>query len=168
MKNLLALDQASITTGYAVFKDGALSDYGKFTYDDSDIGERLVKIRKKVLDLIQKHDINEVAFEDIQLQRNVANNVQTFKVLSEVYGVIHELLQEIEIKYSIVPSSSWKSTLGIKGRARAEQKRNAQEWVMNYYGVKATQDTCDAICIGSHILKKPNANVVASDGFDWS
>ena len=168
MKNLLALDQASITTGYAVFKDGALSDYGKFTYDDAEIGERLVKIRKKVLSLIQEHDITEVAFEDIQLQGNVANNVQTFKVLSEVYGVIHELLQEIEIQYSIVPSSSWKSTLGIKGRARADQKRNAQAYVLETYNVKATQDTCDAICIGTHVLKKPGANTVLSDGFDWS
>ena len=44
MSNLLALDQASVTSGYAVFKDGVLVDYGKFTYDD-DIGDRLVKIK---------------------------------------------------------------------------------------------------------------------------
>ena len=105
MSNLLALDQASLTSGYAIFTDGKLSDYGKFTFDDDDIAERLVKIRKKILDLIATYNITEVAFEDIQMQNNV-NNVQTFKVLSEVYGVILETLHEYKLKYTVVSSNT--------------------------------------------------------------
>ena len=45
MSNLLALDQASKTTGWAVYKDGKLSEYGKFTFEDEDFGKRLHKIR---------------------------------------------------------------------------------------------------------------------------
>ena len=149
MSNLLAIDQASVTSGYAVFKDGNLVDYGKFTFNDDVIAERLVKIRAKVLELIAEHNIDEVAFEDIQMQGNVANNVQTFKVLSEVFGVISEVLQEKKMKYTVVMSGTWKSTLGIKGRTRPEQKRNAQEYVLQTYNVKAIQDVCDAICIGA-------------------
>ena len=168
MSNLLAIDQASITSGYAIFKDGKLVDYGKFTFNDDVIAERLVKIRAKVLELIAEHDIDEVAFEDIQMQGNVANNVQTFKVLSEVFGVISETLQEKKMKYTVVMSGTWKSTLGIKGRTRPEQKRNAQEYVLNKYGVKAIQDVCDAICIGAHVLKRPGVGTTVSDGFDWA
>ena len=91
MANLLALDQASITTGYAIFKDGKYSSHGKFSFDDHDIGMRLVKIRNKVLELIRENDITEIAFEDIQYQERVMNNVQTFKTLAEVYGVIQEV-----------------------------------------------------------------------------
>ena len=168
MSNLLAIDQASVTSGYAIFKDGKLVDYGKFTFNDDVIAERLVKIRAKVLELIAEHDIDEVAFEDIQMQGNVANNVQTFKVLSEVFGVISETLQEKKMKYTVVMSGTWKSTLGIKGRTRPEQKRNAQEYVLNKYGVKAIQDVCDAICIGTHCLKRPGVGTTVSDGFDWA
>jgi Holliday junction resolvasome RuvABC endonuclease subunit len=168
MSNLLAIDQASVTSGYAIFKDGKLVDYGKFTFNDDVIAERLVKIRTKVLELIAEHDIDEVAFEDIQMQGNVANNVQTFKVLSEVFGVISETLQEKKMKYTVVMSGTWKSTLGIKGRTRPEQKRNAQEYVLNKYGVKAIQDVCDAICIGAHVLKRPGVGTTVSDGFDWA
>ena len=160
MANLLALDQASQTTGYAIFKDGKLFTYGKFSFDD-DIAERLVKIRKKVLSLIEEYQIEEVAFEDIQMQNNVMNNVQTFKVLSEVFGVILETLKEINIQYTIVSSNTWKSTLKIKGKSRAEQKRAAQQYVVDTYEVKPTQDEADAICIGTHIIK-------TSSGFDWS
>ena len=168
MANLLAIDQASVTSGFAVFKDGELVDYGKFTFNDDVIAERLVKIRAKVLELIEQHDIDEVAFEDIQMQGNVANNVQTFKILSEVFGVISETLQEKKMKYTVVMSGTWKSTLGIKGRTRPEQKRNAQEYVLNTYNVKAIQDVCDAICIGAHVLKRPGVGTTVSDGFDWA
>lgn len=168
MSNLLAIDQASVTSGYAVFKEGELVDYGKFTFNDDVIAERLVKIRAKVLELIDTYDINEVAFEDIQMQGNVANNVQTFKVLSEVFGVISETLQERKMKYTVVMAGTWKSTLGIKGRTRPEQKKNAQEYVLKTYNVKAIQDVCDAICIGTHVLKRPGVGTTVSDGFDWS
>ena len=168
MSNLLALDQASVTSGYAVFKNGNLVDYGKFTFNDDVIAERLVKIRAKVIELIEKHNIDEVAFEDIQMQGNVTNNVQTFKVLSEVFGVVSEVLQERKMKYTVVMSGTWKSTLGIKGRTRPEQKRNAQEYVLQTYNVKAIQDVCDAICIGAHVLKRPGIGTTISDGFDWA
>jgi Holliday junction resolvasome RuvABC endonuclease subunit len=170
MSNLLALDQASITTGYAVFKDGVLVAYNKFTFED-EIGDRLVKIRKKVISLIEEYNIDEVAFEDIQMQSNVANNVQTFKVLSEVFGVIQELVTELGIRYTIVPSQTWKSTLSIKGRTRPEQKRNAQAYVLDKYEVKAVQDVCDAICIGTHVLHKGGTAATipsSNEGFDWS
>ena len=168
MSNLLALDQASITTGYAVFKDGVLVAYNKFTFDDDNIGERLVKIRNKLISLIQEYEINEVAFEDIQMQSNITNNVQTFKVLSEVFGIVQELVTELGIKYTVVPSTTWKSTLSIKGRTRPEQKRNAQAYVLNQYNVKAIQDVCDAICIGTHVILRPGAGTIVTDGFDWS
>lgn len=167
MANLLALDQASLTSGFAVFKDGKLYDYGKFTFSDDDIAKRLVKIRNKVIELIEQYEITEVAFEDIQMQNNV-NNVQTFKTLAEVYGVILELLQEKEMKYIIISSNTWKSTLGIKGRARAEQKRNAQQFVLDTYNVKAIQDTCDAICIGTHVLKNSVEMTQKEKGFSWT
>ena len=159
---VLALDQASRTSGWAVFENGKLVTFGKFTADHSDVGDRLHFIRKQVLGLIDTHNIDEVVFEDIQLQGNVANNVQTFKALAEVFGVLYELFVELKMPRTAVLSTVWKSTLGIKGKDRAAQKKAAQTWVENTYGVKPTQDECDAICIGAHYVN----NKV--EVFDWS
>lgn len=63
---LLALDQASICSGYAIFDNDKLVAYGKFTFEDTDIGIRLMKIRNKVKELIDQYHPDEVAFEDIQ------------------------------------------------------------------------------------------------------
>lgn len=157
---ILSLDQSSRVSGYAVFIDGTLYTYGKFTFDDYDMGERLVKIRNKVKELISQYSPDKVVFEDIQQQNNVANNVQTFKILAQVYGVVSELLTELHIPHTSVLAASWKSTLGIKGRTRVEQKRNAQQYVIDKFKEKPTQDECDAICIGEHYLHA-NTN-------DWS
>ena len=164
---LLALDQASKTSGYSIFQDGKLIDYGHFTVNDESLGARLNKIRRKVVELIMDNDIDYVAFEDIQLQQNVGNNVVTFKALAEVFGVIAELLEELEINSVCVSSNTWKSYCGIKGRTRPEQKRNAQAFVAQTYNVKATQDESDAICIG-HMVSKRGKPITNTDGFDWS
>lgn len=146
---ILALDQSSHTTGWSIFKDNKLIDFGHFTYDYSDTGLRLAGIRNTIKILIDKYQPNHVIFEDIQEQ----NNIQTFKVLAEVYGVISELLSELQISHSSVLASQWKSTLGIKGRAREEQKRNAQKYVIDTYNLTPTQDEADSICIGTHYIK---------------
>lgn len=157
---IIAFDQASRTTGYSVFEDGKLITHGKFTFEDTDFGVRLMKIRNKAISLIHEYVPNEVVIEDIQLQENV----ETFKKLAEVYGIFDELLCELDIPHQAVLSTSWKSTLNIKGRTRPDQKRNAAIWVENTYGIKPTQDECDAICIGAHFFK----NNLSNQGFDWS
>lgn len=165
MSKLLALDQSSRITGWAVFADGVLLEHGKFDAENagSDVGKRLTYIRNKVSELIRKHEIQHIALEEIQLQNTVGNNVVTYKKLAYVQAVIIELLNTLNLPYTIVASSSWKSTLDIKGRARAEQKRNAQAYVNTTYGIKATQDECDAICIGIHYTRNNS-----DKGFDWA
>lgn len=154
MSRLLALDQASKVMGWAIFEDGELKSYGKISLDDPNTDIRLVQLRQSIQTLVADYNIDEVIFEDIQQQNNVANNVQTFKVLAEVYGVVSELLQELQIPHSTVLAASWKSTLGIKGRTRAEQKKNAQLYVEQNYGIHVIQDIADAVCIGTHHIKK--------------
>lgn len=150
---LLALDQSTRITGWAVYENNKLIQYGKIIEDSDSLAERLVGVRNKIIKLLIDYNIDEVAIEDIQEQ----NNIQTFKALAEVYGVLEELFKEKHIPYRTVYASSWKSTCGVKGRARADQKRNAQLYVANTYGIKATQDECDAICIGHHCINEKNS-----------
>ena len=165
-RRLLALDQSSRISGYAIFVDENLIAHGSINLTGEDVGQRLVLIRKEVTKLIHKYDINEIAFEDIQMQASVGNNVQTFKILAEVFGVILMLCTELKINYTIVSSNTWKSTLKIKGKKRSEQKQDAQRYVLEKYGIKAIQDTVDAICIGAHMIANPGKNTISfEEGF---
>lgn len=159
---LLALDQSSRVSGYAIFIDDKLETYGKIDLKQDDIGERLVSFKKQVSKLVADYDIDEVAFEDIYMDGQKINNIATFKVLAEVFGVCDELFTELEIKNTAVLAGTWKSTLGIKGKTRPEQKKNAQIYIKNKYNIDVIQDIVDAICIGEHIIQKNNST------FNWS
>lgn len=149
---ILALDQASRTSGYAIFENGNLIDYGTFTLTQDDVGQRLVKLKEQVIKLIEDNNIDKVLFEDIQYQGGAG--ITTYKVLAEVFGVLQEILTEIQKPYEIIYSSTWKSVLGIKGKARAEQKRNAMTYVLNTFNKKVSSDAADAICIGASYFKE--------------
>ncbi len=160
---LLALDQSSRCSGWAIFEDEELVDSGTFTLKSDDIGERLVDYKKHVEKLICDNDIEEIAFEDIQMQNQI-NNVQTFKVLAEIFGVTQEYLVEQGHSYHVVSSNTWKSQLNIKGKQRAEQKKNAKAYVLEHYNKKVSQDESDAICIGSCVILQ---NKNKKTDFDW-
>lgn len=148
---ILALDQASRISGWAIFDKDSLEQYGKIDVSKChELGERLHVIRQEVKRLIDDKHIDVVVLEDIYMDGQNGNNVQTFKALAEVFGVLYELCIDMGKPVEAVLAGTWKSTLGIKGNTRPEQKKNAQQWVVNNYGVKPTQDECDAICIGAH------------------
>lgn len=150
--NVLCLDQATKISGWSIWEDQKLVAQGKFEFDDSDLVTRIHKIKLYVLQLIEKFDIKKLYLEDIQYQQQAG--VTTYKVLAELIGVLQELAFEKQIPSELVHSASWKSTCGIKGRARAEQKASAQQHVKAVYHLDVTQDEADAICIGEHVSKQ--------------
>ena len=101
-KNILALDQSSNINGYAIFQNGQLIKYGLIKLGSGKLGKRLLKLKKEISNLIITYNITEILFEDIQLETRVTNNVKTYKTLSEVIGVLEEILTEMKIPYTIV------------------------------------------------------------------
>ena len=161
---ILSLDQASYTTGYTVFDTGKIIKVSHFDCIGDDLADRLVQFREKITNLINGYEIDEVVCEDIQLQDKNGKEVgiKTFKILAEVLGVLCELLQELDMDYTIVPPIVWKATFKIAGKGRTEEKKLAQKYVLNQYGIKCTEDEADSVCIGLHLLKK------SASEFDWS
>lgn len=159
---ILALDQSTQVTGIAIFVNGQLESWEHFS-PEGEMFARIIKLKSKI-----KNKITElmfrgkllVAIEEIQLQNipgsSKDTNVATFKKLAYVQALLLELCAEMSVPYEIVPSSTWKSALGIKGKNRTEQKRDAQRYVKEEYGIKVIQDECDAICIGKYLVSRTN------------
>jgi len=61
---------------------------------------------------------------------------------------------KIDIGFTIVKPSEWKSKCGIKGRKREEQKLNTQIFVKDKYGFDCSEDEADAIGIGTWAISK--------------
>lgn len=156
----IAFDQATVVSGYSVYKDHDLIDYGKFKHE-GEINQRISKTVQNILKVIKTYKDKypgeklKVIVEDIQLQQGKNGNTLTFKQLAQLQGaVIVAVLDNYQQIPDIYYASSWKSFNKVTGRARAEQKRNAQKKVEELYGVKVTQDEADAILLGRYASHK--------------
>lgn len=157
-KYILALDQSTSNTGWALFKDGVLSDYGVFKtegFEEQKIEDMRKWLEKKINEIVLDENVDlKIVLEDIQMQRN---DVKTFKILAHLQGVLINTFfrekEKIKSGISIYYSSEWKSSCGIKGKDRTAQKNNAQQFIIDTFGIKVNQDTCDAICLGIHEIR---------------
>lgn len=161
---VLSLDQSTTATGWGMFVEGNLEDYGVYK-PSGDRNERIEKTRnwakEKIEEILTEENIElHLILEDIQMQRNV----ETFKSLAHLQGVLvnlgfqKEKSKEVS-KNAIYYSSAWKSTCRVGGKKRVEQKANAHKHVLKTYGVDAPEDACDAICLGEHHLYKINSEL---------
>lgn len=150
----IGLDQATVVTGYSVYKNQELIAYGKFSAEGDDFS-RYSKQKANILALIEytkeKYPNEEIKimFEDIQMQQNKT----TFKQLAQLQGALAVGVLEAhpEIHFDFIYASQWKGFAKIKGKNRIEQKRNAQAKVLEIFGITATQDEADAIMIGYYV-----------------
>lgn len=102
----------------------------------------------KISMVIDNINADFVILENIQFQRNIA----TFKSLAQLQGCIMNHLNNLNIGYTFVEPSAWKSYCGIKGRKREEQKKNTIIYVKNKYNIEVSEDIADAIGIGTWAL----------------
>jgi Holliday junction resolvasome RuvABC endonuclease subunit len=150
VKRVLALDDSTTISGWAIFDDGVLITYGKYEAPSVELVDRIIAIEDWLISMINNWKPNVVAIEDIQMQQNV----QLFKSLAKLQGVLEICIIRHKIDYYIVHSQTWKSYCGISGTSRTDQKKSAQMKVIDWYNIKATQDESDAICIGKYVAEK--------------
>ena len=166
---ILALDQATVISGWAIFDNNELVKYGVISPNEKfDKTTRISIIRQWLVNMIDLAKPDLILFEDIQLQdfnktfpgkKSKFDNigVTTFKALAELIGVLENTAYELKIPFKIVHSATWRADIGVTGRTRPDKKKSAQLLVKKWYDIQVSEDEADAICIGkygTHNFKK--------------
>lgn len=147
---ILALDQAT-KTGWALFDNDKLIDYGIEDFTDiKDFPEKVNAIKHWYTNKIKETKAEVFALENVQYQ----TNARVHRDLSKLLGVLENYLLDNKYLYIIVDNGEWKSTCGVKGRKRVEQKKNAQLFVKRKFGIEVSDDIADSICIAWHLVCK--------------
>lgn len=157
---ILAVDQAR-HGGWAVFDTDTkgLLSCGVYDFSDRNISYSLaiLRIESFIDDLIVKNQACAVYFEDIQMQ----GNVQAFKRLAQLQGVLINLCEKNGYRYGLIPASKWQhwcrkrheiSELDedIRCLPVRQTKKFSLQYVRDVYGVHTTDDNmADAVCIGA-------------------
>lgn len=152
VKRILALDQATYISGWAVFDGKKLVKSGTFNTTESDEMARDTQIRNWVISIVQMWHPDVVGLEDIQLQKTDGNvNIITYKILAHLQGILMQTLHELKIEYRLCPPATWRNHCNVKGRTKIDKKKSMQLIVKQMYNIIVTNDEADAIGIGKYL-----------------
>ena len=164
---ILAIDQAR-NGAWSVFdyETKTLEAYGVFSFNNKDYtyAKAIRAIEELVDSLIKTYDISAVFIEDIQLRVNV----QSFKKLAQLQGVLINLFEKNEYLYEFVAPTQWQNYCKARGRSSKEIKEKIKalelsgkkeskilsiQFVKEKFNVDTDNDNLsDAICIGYYAV----------------
>ena len=156
VQRILALDAATVITGFSVYDNHQLISYGTYKIDSTlPTTERINMIKKWLLNYILTVQPDFVGIEDIQLQTFSQGKYQVamYKTLAQLQGVLLDTLFEHNIPCELVTVSAWRKVCNIHAEKGRENKKQAtQEKIKEWYNVDCSQDEADAICIGRYFV----------------
>ena len=158
---ILSLDQASHTTGYAIFDNNVLVKYGTFHTDLDEEIARCALIKSWLLSMINNWKPDYIGLEGIQYQDEGSGQkmgVTVFQTLARLQGILMETCYSAKIPYEICPTNTWRHICGVKGKTRTDRKRSMQLLVKQWYDISVSDDESDAIGIGHYLTSVINKN----------
>lgn len=151
---ILSFDQSTLTTGWALFDGLSYVSHGLIDLSkNKDFESRFVQMCGEIRSIILSQCPDIVLIEDTVLMRSP----KTMKQLSQLQGIIIGFCQMRDIPYEVFYPTNWRKVLGFKqgsGTKRSELKQQAIDMIYDRYGITATNDEADAICIGMAYIKK--------------
>ena len=147
MQKILSFDQSTKISAYSIFIGGKYIECGCIDlHKIKDTSERIRAMGVELGKVIEKYSPDKVVIEEVAQQ----SNPLTLKLLARIQGVIIGFCAAHNIETYIIEPSKWRSTLHFKigaGVKREELKAQAIKYVKDIYGLEATEDECEAICI---------------------
>ena len=118
---ILAVDQAR-HGAWAVYdyEKKELLEYGTWGFDNKNytFEQAILQIESLLNEVIQTQEIDAVFLEDIQLRQNV----QSFKRLAQLQGVLVNLCEKANILYNLVAPTQWQNYCKARGRTTKDIK----------------------------------------------
>lgn len=172
MQYLLAIDGSTKNTGWAIFKDSKLEDYGCISASSTDVIKRIQKMVEGIYQIIKKYPIDKIVIEEVRPDNTGygVGNQHTQKVLMWLQAafvfLFHEECPKVEIEYMY--PSEWRKICGIKngrGVKRDSAKSADILFVKETFGIEVNDDAADAIGIGYAAVNKNQVNVPSAGYF---
>lgn len=166
-RRVLALDQSSKITGYAIYDDSKLVKYGTFSTTYNEDIDRFMAVRDWLVSMIQNWRPDHIGLEGIQFQEESAKGqamgVTVFQTLARLQGILMMVCHDEGIPFEVCPTNTWRHSCGVKGKTRTDKKRSMQLLVQHWYDVKVSEDEADAIGIGRHLAGFVQKNLLTTN-----
>lgn len=164
---ILSLDLSTKSSGWAIFNEQELINYGCITSSSTDLIKRIHIMIDEIDRILQENEISKIIVEEVRPEGGYGvGNQKTHKALMYLQAALEFLIHDnynkkVEIEY-IFPSS-WRAKCGIKngrGIKRTSLKEADIAFVKENFNLDVNDDEADAICIGFANLKNDNDNEI--------
>lgn len=149
---ILAFDQATQKTGYALFEDKIMKEYGLINLSkERNYDLRSAKMLIGMYQMISEYKPDLVILENVAMQKSAGSLIKVSCILGGALGYCYEHGYSVEV----IAPSSWRKALGFtQGKTvRGNLKDQAQKMVEETFdGLRVTEDEADAICIGLSVV----------------
>lgn len=165
----MGLDASTKSSGWCIFNDDELIEYGKISPDDDSLTwrERIVWMMHQIALIIKKYDVKELIAET---PVKTTKNVNTLEQLFSLHGAILGIATVLHINFVPVDVNQWRKSLGLlkdipKNSAdkRAILKKRSIEMANNLYDLNLVwksnsskfndDDISDSILIATVIIQ---------------
>ena len=144
---ILAFDQSTKISAHSLFinneyVEGGVIDLHKM----KDTSGRVRAVGVELCKVIEKYNPDIVILEEVAQQ----SSPLTLKLLARIQGIIIGFCAAHNIDTYIIEPSKWRSSLNFHqgaGVKREELKAQAIQHVKAVYGLDASEDECESICI---------------------
>lgn len=156
MTKLVSLDTSTTNSGYAMYKDGILSDYGSFDYRKiKDIDIRTKKMCTSLLSYLSENKPDIICIEQ---PKGAGRNVELVRKLAKILGVVYCWALLNASDYEEIMPSVWRKYIPEFNQGkkdREELKAESLRVVKEKYDIEAdSDDVSDAILIGQSYINK--------------
>lgn len=164
----ISFDASTKSTGYAVYNDKKLIEYGLIRSSLKDSYDRIEEIYNGCKDIFEKYSAAYVFIEDVPLSSAV--NKRVAEKLLLLQGTIYSLCIQYDCGFIQMEPQKWRSLAGVKPeKNRREFQKSAAielvnsiyntnyKWIDKDYDEKTgDSDVCEAILIGMAGIKMFN------------
>lgn len=151
---ILSLDLSTKSSGWAIFENQELKEYGCLTESSTNLLKRIKNMTIKLEEIINTHSIDKIIAEEVRPDFG-SGNLQTHRALMWLQGSVASMLCDHNLSLEYIYPSSWRAACGIKtgrGIRRETLKKADIEFVKNTYNIEVNDDEADAIGIGYSII----------------
>ena len=162
---ILAFDQSTNMSGYAVLEDGAPATNG--VLDFSGNKNTAARIRDMFLSLVALVDLWEPDLLAVEAVQN-SGGEKTMLMLSQLQGMLIGYAYEHDIPVVSPMPVEWRKQLGFRQGPkvrREELKEQSIAFIHEYFDMDLPEDAAEAMCIAfatfkqQHYFEGENANV---------
>ena len=172
---VLALDLSTKSTGWSIFENQTLKNYGCITASSSNVYHRMEKMQIEVDKIIKEQKPDNILIEEV-IPDDVRNNNNTFKMLMYLQGFIMKIIDDNNLSSHVkfYTASEWRKKCGIhtgRGVRRESLKPKDIAFVKSQFNLTVNDDVADAICIGfaavGGVIKQPQV-IIDDSGFEFA